>query len=136
MISFQEICEVFTLRHLARPRPALSTEVEKVTKNRLGSPQINLYVGPCWPTERKKNHETGHYQGSGHGLREDLVLYQVPLEVLLLPHPLHRLSPDEPDDPGSNELRVAAKECIDPTELPLLLGGEPGEPGKGVVDQG
>ena len=57
MISFQEICEAFTLRHLARPRPALSTEVEKVTKNRLGSPQINLYVGPCWPTERKKNHE-------------------------------------------------------------------------------
>ena len=55
--------------------------------------------------------------------------------MLLLPHPLEWLSPEEPDDPGSNELRVAAKERGDPGELPLLLRGEPGDPAEGVVDQ-
>ena len=79
--------------------------------------------------------ETCHYEGGGHGLGEDLVRNQVSFKDFLLSQSLPGLSPEEPDDPGSNELRVAAKERRDPGELLLLLGGEPGDPGKGVVDK-
>ena len=50
MISFEDVWEALTLRHLAKPRPALSTEVKKVTKNK--SPLTN-FSGKDGKAERK-----------------------------------------------------------------------------------
>ena len=75
-------------------------------------------------------------KGRRYSLKKYLVLDDVPLKVLLLPHPLNWVLPEEPDDRASHQLWVAAKEGKDPSvPLVLLLLVVPGAPVEQVVDQ-
>ena len=66
-----------------------------------------------------------------------LVLHDVPLEILLLPHAFFWPLPKESDDPGNQHLGVTAEENKDPSPFSVLLplSVDPGPPSQGVVDE-